>query len=67
MILAGHYSAGLWTRQVVQMYFIALPILIAAFIVGNLLHRILHGERFHKALHILLLLMGATLIVKSIV
>ncbi len=64
-ILAGHYSAGLWTRQVAMMYLTALPVVAAAFLIGNILHGRLQGNRFQVALHIMLMVMGFALILKA--
>ncbi len=65
-VLLGHYSTGLWTAQVGSMYLTALPVIGAAFLIGNFLHGRLKGRRFHTTLHILLLAMGLALILKAV-
>ncbi len=65
-ILFGHYTTGLWTRQVGVMYLTALPVIAAAFLIGNFLHGRLKGKRFQTALHILLIVMGMALILKAV-
>ncbi|UCG26994.1 MAG: sulfite exporter TauE/SafE family protein [Bacteroidales bacterium] len=65
-IMAGHILAGLWTPVVIRYYLLALPVAIAAIIVGNFLNRRIPGEQFIKYVYVLLIALGLVLILDVI-
>jgi uncharacterized membrane protein YfcA len=67
MILIGHGIAGLWTPPVFRLYLYALPVLFLAIFLGTKVNRALSPEKFDAALNWALVVMGISLIVKSIV
>jgi len=65
-ILIGHGLAGLWTRQVAGLYLWSLPAILAAVLLGGQLHRAIPGEKFQKFIYIALLVLGGSLLIKSL-
>lgn len=65
-IMAGHLLAGLWTPVVIRYYLLALPVVIAAIILGNFLNRKIRGERFVTYVYVLLIVLGLMLFVDVI-
>jgi uncharacterized membrane protein YfcA len=66
-ILIGHGLAGLWTRQVAVLYLCSLPAIAAAVFLGTRIHRAIPMERFQRYVNIALLILGCTLLIKSLV
>jgi uncharacterized membrane protein YfcA len=64
-ILAGHGAAGLWTREVVELYAFSLPGLILGILAGGMLNKNLGQGRFNRLVYITLILMGGLLLTKS--
>ena len=67
LVLAGHGSAGLWTRDVVSIWLAALPMMLLAIWLGERLHRTIPHGKFDSAVYILLVLVGAVLLVQTLV
>lgn len=66
MILVGHFTAGLWTPQVLKLYALSWPIMIAAFWIGNRFSEGLDAERFERIVYLSLVVLGAVLIFRLI-
>ncbi len=66
MILIGHGLAGLWTPTVFRLYLLALPVLFLAIFLGTKVNRALAPKKFDSALNYALIIMGISLILKSI-
>lgn len=58
LIAASHGMAGLWTWQVIQAYFYALPGAILGILLGNRLSKRISARVFEKAIYGLLFLIG---------
>lgn len=64
MLLAGHYSAGLWTPTVLRLFALSLPAVLVAIAIGNYINRAMPGGKFDKVIHILLMGIGLVLSVQ---
>ncbi|QSO54670.1 sulfite exporter TauE/SafE family protein [Alicyclobacillus curvatus] len=67
LIAAGQGMSGMWTVNMLTLYLLSLPIVIAAIIVGTKLHRRIPTSRFQRYVFLLIAILGAVLFVKSIV
>jgi uncharacterized membrane protein YfcA len=63
MIWVGHALAGLWTLQVVQLYGLALPLVLIAIFLGGRLHSRIPAHRFERLLYVILIGLGILLLV----
>ena len=63
LILVGHGLAGLWTRQVFQLYALGLPLILTGIFLGGKLNRRIPAGRFEKFIYIALLALGFLLLV----
>jgi uncharacterized membrane protein YfcA len=61
-ILCGHFSAGLWTADVLKLFFCCLPVVLSAVLLGALANRRLPVGRFDRAVHILLVILSLFLL-----
>ncbi len=66
LIIAGHVSAGLWTRPVLQLFAVTLPVVILAILLGERLSRAIPRPQFERAIHLLLLLVGLLLLISTL-
>jgi hypothetical protein len=66
MILVGHYTAGLWTRPVLQLYALSLPVVLLAILVGGRLGRSIPEGKFDRFVHTLLIAIGILLMVQTV-
>ena len=57
-ILVAHGLAGLWTRPVLRYYLSALPVIIAAILVGNWANARISGGAFNRLVYAFLIVMG---------
>lgn len=64
-IMTSHAVAGLWTREVFTLCAWSLPGLVAAILIGNVIHHRIPPERFNRLLLVLLTLIGGLLVVRS--
>jgi len=64
--MAGYWLAGLWVPTVTHYYLLSLPLTAAAVLLGRWLHRRMDGHRFVRAVHVGLLVIGATLLTQSL-
>lgn len=63
LVVAGFHSANnLWTPLVVKSFFVAIPFLMLAAVVGREINKRLEGSRFTRYIFYLLLVIGAVLV-----
>ena len=65
VIIAGHYLAGLWTRDTFRYTVAALPCLLAGLAASSYLAPRIPGRQFRAIVHGFLLLCSAVLLVKA--
>jgi uncharacterized membrane protein YfcA len=65
-ITAGHRLTGRLTSGVFWLYVLSLPVLVLAILLGGWLNRRIQTERFALFIHILLMLIGTSLLVETI-
>ena len=63
--MAGFWLAGLWVPAVTRYYLMALPLTLAAILLGRTINRRLHGYAFLKYVHVGLVVIGAVLLVQA--
>ncbi|TAL69765.1 MAG: sulfite exporter TauE/SafE family protein [Bacteroidetes bacterium] len=66
-IIIGHGFAGLWTGDVVKVMLYALPTVMTATIIGNILNKKIPSEKFEKLVYYFLIGIGMILLIQSIV
>lgn len=64
LILIGHASAGLWTREVLQLYALAWPIMLVAFWLGNRFARQVDPLVLRRLLYGALIVLGVALLIR---
>jgi hypothetical protein len=65
--LLGYQAAGLWTPAVTRYFFVSLPAVVLAILLSRWINRRLHGARFLVYVHAFLVVVGATLVVQSLI
>jgi len=65
--MVGYWYAGLWVSPVTRYYLLSLPVVAASIVLGRMVNRRLAGRSFTRYVHIALILIGATLLVQSVV
>ena len=65
MKLIGHGVAGMWTREVFQLYALSIPVVLAAFWVGSWASRRIPAGGFRRFIYAALIVLGLTLLVRS--
>ncbi len=63
--MAGFWLAGLWVPAVTRYYLMALPLTLAAILLGRTINRRLHGHGYLKYVHVGLFVIGAVLLVQA--
>ena len=66
IIIAGHGLGGLWTPAVGGYFLLALPLLPLTIWIGRRLNRAIPPGRFDRFIHLLLVLVGAILLVRTV-
>ena len=61
MIVAGHALSGLWSMQIMTAFFISLPAVILAVLLGEKFAKKITQENFNRVIHSFLILMGVLL------
>ncbi len=67
LIVAGQGMSGMWNANVFTLYLFSLPAIVAAIIVGTILHRKIPTANFQRYVFLLIATLGAVLLVKSII
>lgn len=63
MVIAGHGLAGLWTPRVLILFGISIPLAAGAVLIGERLASRLSQAAFDRAVHYLLILLGALMFI----
>lgn len=63
LICLSHAATGLWTREVFELYVFTLPFFVPAVLVGLWIGRKIPAQKFQRALHAALLVLGASLLI----
>ncbi len=66
LILLGHGAAGLWSGQVLGLYAVSLPSLVAGAWLGEKVSRDIPGIVFRRIVYVSLVIMGAFLILRAV-
>jgi uncharacterized protein len=66
IIIAGHGLGGLWTPAVGWYFALSLPVIAVSILLGNVLNRLIPQGHFDRLVHIILILIGALLFVRTI-
>ncbi|MCL5991084.1 MAG: sulfite exporter TauE/SafE family protein [Bacteroidetes bacterium] len=66
-IIMGHGFAGLWTGDVVKVMLYALPTVMVATIIGNLLNKKIPAEKFEKLIYYFLIVIGLVLLIQAVI
>ena len=61
MIMVGHFSAGLWTPDVLQLFALSIPVLALGFWVGNRIGDRLPTATYERLLYVALIVLGVML------
>lgn len=65
--MLAYWTTGLWTRQVTRYYLLSLPVVLLGIVGGRALNRQLHGEAFVKYVYVGLALIGALLLIQTLI
>jgi uncharacterized protein len=66
IVAAGHGLGGLWTREVGAYFFLSLPLTLFAVWIGGRLQRLISPGHFDRWIHMIMIAVGGTLLVKAI-
>jgi uncharacterized membrane protein YfcA len=64
--LCGYGLTGVWSHAVTHFYWLSLPVVLAAILLGRAISRRLHGPRFLVYVHSGLIVVGAVLLAQSL-
>jgi uncharacterized membrane protein YfcA len=64
--LVGYWLAGLWVRDVTRYYFVSLPVVLAAIVLGRWINRRIDGQSFIVYVHVGLIVVGSVLLIQAI-
>jgi uncharacterized membrane protein YfcA len=64
-VMAGYWLTGLWVPTVTRCYLASLPAVVAAIFLGRAINQRMSGRSFLMYVHVGLLVVGATLLVRS--
>ena len=67
LVLLGRGAAGLWSGQVLRLFAVSLPALVARAWLGEKVSRDIPGPVFRQAVYASLLVMGAYLVHRAVV
>lgn len=63
LVVVGHGISGLWTRSVLIYFLASIPVVVLADLLGNLIVRKIHGEKFNKAVNLFLVVVGVLMFI----
>jgi uncharacterized membrane protein YfcA len=66
LVIFGHYSAGLWTSTVLQLYACSFPAVLLAIVIGNRINRSLPKGKFDSVIYGLLIVIGLLLSMQAL-
>lgn len=58
MIVAGHALSGFWSRQILNAFFISIPVVVLAIFLGEMIVKKITQENFNRVIYFFLVLMG---------
>lgn len=64
LVVAGQAIGGLWSQDLVLLALVSLPAVGLAVLLGRALHTRMPAHRFHRYVHLLVLVLGLVLVVK---
>ena len=64
LIVLSHGLAGLWTAEVFRFYFLSLPFVLLALLLGGRFNRTIPTGRFEQYVNVLLIIIGTMLLVR---
>lgn len=64
--MTGYWLTGLWVADVTRYFLLSLPVVLAAIVLGRVIHDRLKGRRFLAYIHIGLIAAGTTLLVQAV-
>jgi uncharacterized protein len=67
LIVAGQEMSGMWNVNMFTLYLFSLPAIVAAIVVGTILHRKIPTAKFQRYVFLLIATLGVVLFVKSII
>ena len=65
-VILGHLIAGNFTKIVMKYYLMTFPVFLGAIILGSFLNKRINKESFVKYIYLLLIIIGVSLIVKTV-
>jgi uncharacterized membrane protein YfcA len=65
--MAGYCLAGLWVPPVTRYYLLSLPVAVVSMVLGRVVNRRLERTYFIIYVHIILIVIGITLLLQSVV
>lgn len=65
LIVAGQGVSGMWNVHLLTLYLASVPAMVAAFIVGTMLHRNISSAKFQRYIFLLISVLGIVLFLKS--
>jgi uncharacterized membrane protein YfcA len=66
MVTIGHWQAGLWTSEVMRLFYWSLPVVVAALFVGDWLSKRLNHRTFEQMI-VMLLFVACGALVYSVI
>jgi len=66
LIVIGHCVGGFWTKTVLLNYFISLPVILIAILLGGMLNRRIPKAKFDNYVYMFLVILGVWLLIETI-
>lgn len=63
LIVVGHMSVGLWTKEVLQIFLLSVPLLLLAYWLGTRLNRAISPQQFERLVYGGIILLGVMLLI----
>ena len=67
LVVSGQAIGGLWSGRLLVLFAASVPALAVAIVLGRALHARIPATRFHRYVHLLVLVLGLVLVVRSAV
>ncbi|MDA8371433.1 MAG: sulfite exporter TauE/SafE family protein [Nocardiopsaceae bacterium] len=64
-VVAGQALGGLWAPPLLSLYGLAVPAIVAATVLGTIVHKHIPAERFQQSVYAVVLVLGALLLLTS--
>lgn len=66
LVVAGQAVGGLWSEELLLLAGAALPAVGLAVLLGRVLHARMSADRFHRYVHLLVVVLGLVLVIKVV-